>query len=151
MTSYAEWTAGNNVTYFYTGVSTSHGYQFNPNLFLGAGLSIEYNKHSDSFIVPVFLQVRTDQKFGKFTPFGDLRLGYSCTDGGGIYASPTIGYRFNWGRKAAINIGVGMTVKGSSYDVFDIVTGDDGYQYMKYAGRSHQTKLMFAFRIGFDF
>lgn len=151
LTSYSVWIPDNRVTYFYSGVSTSHGYQFNPNFFLGAGLSIEYNKYSDSFVLPVFMQFRTDQKFGKFTPFGDLRLGFSCTDGGGLYAAPVIGYRFNWGRKAGFNIGVGLTIKGSTVDIFDIGTDDEGYQYLKYVGHSHQTKLMFAFRVGLDF
>lgn len=151
LTQYDLWYKGNHKTYYYTGVSTSHGFQFNPNFFLGAGLGLQYNSFSKSYIVPVFLQARTDQRFGKFTPFGDLRVGYSCTDGGGLYLSPTIGYRFNWGRKAAVNIGVGLTVKGSSVDVFDIAYDDHGYMIMNKIGSDCQTKLMFAFRVGFDF
>lgn len=71
-------------TQLYTGVSTSHGYQFNPNIYVGAGIGLEHNKKWDSNIVPLFLDVRTDQEFGKFTPFADLRLGFNATGGGGI-------------------------------------------------------------------
>lgn len=151
LTHYETWYQGNYKTYYSTGVSTSHGFQFNPNFFLGAGLGVQYTKYSSSYIVPVFLQVRTDQKFGKFTPFGDLRIGYSCTDGGGLYLSPTIGYRFNWGRKTAVNIGVGLTVKGSTVDVFNIGYSENGYTIMEQIGTEHRTKLMFAFKVGFDF
>ena len=150
-TQYEVWYKGNHKTYFYTGVSTSHGFQFNPHFFLGAGLGVQYNKYSSGYIVPLFIQARTDQKFGKFTPFGDLRVGFSATDGGGLYLSPTIGYRFNWGRKAAVNIGVGLTVKGSNVDVFNIGYNDNGYMVAEQIGTEYRTKLMFAFRVGFDF
>ncbi len=155
LTSYTEWTPDNHVTYYYTGVSTSHGYQFNPNFYLGAGLSLEYNKRSESYFLPLYLQARTDQKFGKFTPFGDLRLGYSFSDGGGLYVCPTIGYRFNWGRKFALNLGVGVTVKCSSPEIYNIDYAEDSDGYLHivatYMGREHYTKLMFAFRAGIEF
>ncbi|MDE5594136.1 MAG: outer membrane beta-barrel protein [Muribaculaceae bacterium] len=151
LTQYDVWYQGNHKTYFYTGVSISHGYQFNPNFFLGAGLGVQYNKYSDSYIVPLFIQVRTDQKFGKFTPFGDLRVGFSCTDGGGLYLSPSIGYRFNWGRKVGVNVGVGLTVKGSVVDIFEGKYYDDGIFNITQIGTEYRTKLLFAFRVGFDF
>lgn len=151
LTQYDAWYEGNHKTYYYTGVSTSHGFQFNPNFFLGGGLAVQYNKYSDSYVVPLFLQVRTDQKFGKFTPFGDLRIGYSCTDGGGLYLSPMIGYRFNWGRKVGVNVGVGLTVKGSTIDIFNVAVDINGYMQLEQIGTEYRTKLMFAFRVGFDF
>ena len=153
-TSYTEFLPGNKKIYYYSGISTSHGYQFNSNLFLGAGLSVEHCRRDNSYIVPLFLQIRTDQKFGRFTPFGDLRAGYSLTDGGGIYISPSVGYRFNWGRKLGINIGFGVTIKGSKIDMYDInpeVNPETGYLSYKYIGTAHNTKTMFAIRLGIDF
>ena len=90
---------------FYTGFSTSHGYQINPIFFVGAGFGMERCGEWDSWIAPVFMQGRADFLFGKFTPFGDLRIGYNVANGGGVYVSPTVGYRFNWARKMGVNLG----------------------------------------------
>ncbi len=144
---------GSRSNYLYTGLSTSHGYQFNPHFFLGAGVAVQiYNKYYTGWILPIYLQARTDQKFGKFTPFGDMRIGYSLTDGGGIYFSPMIGYRFNWGRKLGINVGVGLTVKQITYDIFDIGYDDNGYYNIIATGKKgHYCDTFFAFKVGFDF
>lgn len=153
MHRYAQWVNPDvKETHTYMGVSTSHGYQFNPNFFLGAGLSVQYNSYFSDWILPVFVHVRTDQKFGKFTPFGDMRIGYSLTDGGGIYLSPMIGYRFNWGRKLGINVGVGLTVKQIRYELFDLMYDDQGYVTISNTGKkSNDANFFFAFKVGFDF
>lgn len=140
--------------YFYSGLSTSHGYQCNPWLFVGAGLDWEHwwKEGFNDNIFAAFIQGRTDLKFGKFTPFGDVRLGFSMTDGGGVYFSPTIGYRFNWGRKAGLNIGLGLTLKGYTSDVYDVVVNPDGYWVAgEKIGTHHGANVFFSFRIGFDF
>lgn len=140
-------------TVWFTGVSTSHGYQLNPNLFVGAGLMVEKSTQFGFWTLPVFTQVRTDQKWGKFTPFGDLRIGYNCCDGGGIYFSPTVGYRFNWGRRMNLNLGIGLTLRGSSIKQYNIEYDPDDNEmaYISYIGKKHQTKAMFTIRVGIDF
>ena len=149
------WYPGNTESTLYTGISTSHGYQINPIFFAGAGIGVERCGKIDSWLVPVFVQGRADLKFGRFTPFGDLRLGYNLSQGGGVYFSPSIGYRFNWGRKMGINLGVGLTVQRYSYDIynFDYVNPDPDGGYVTYEkiGKGHGTKAFFSFRIGFDF
>ncbi len=145
------------VTEFYTGVSTSHGYQFNENYFLGAGLAIQKDvKWSNSWLVPVFIEARTDRKWGKFTPFGDLRIGCNLEEidtGVGIFLSPSIGYRFNWGRKVGINISLGWSYTTKKYDVYHIALDPDGgYWDLEYTGHKEwYSKNHFSFRIGFDF
>lgn len=138
-------------TTYYSGVSTSHGFQFNPWLYVGGGLNWEHHSDSGTDILAVFVDGRTDLKFGKFTPFGDVRLGFSMTDGGGVYFSPTIGYRFNWGRKVGINLGIGLTVKGKSADIYDDIFTDDGYFISNKIGTIRWTTTYFSFRLGFDF
>lgn len=141
-------------SYFYSGLSTSHGYQFNPWLFVGAGLDWEHQwkEGFNNNIFAAFVQGRTDLQFGKFTPFGDVRLGFSMTDGGGVYFSPTIGYRFNWGRKAGINIGVGLTVQGYTTDIYDIALSPEGYwTFGEKLYTHHGANTYFSFRVGFDF
>lgn len=153
--SYREYSDNwHNDSYFYSGLSTSHGYQFNPWLFVGAGLDWEH-QWKEGFnhnIFAAFVQGRTDLQFGKFTPFGDVRLGFSMTYGGGVYFSPTIGYRFNWGRKAGINIGVGLTVQGYTTDIYDIALSPEGYwTFGEKLYTHHGANAYFSFRIGFDF
>lgn len=50
---------------FYTGFSTSHGYQINPMFFIGAGLGAERCGKLNNWLVPVFIQGRIDLKFGR--------------------------------------------------------------------------------------
>jgi hypothetical protein len=142
-------------TEYFTGLSTSHGYQFNSNLFAGVGLTLDRNVDFDEWMFPVFAQVRTDQNWGGFTPFGDLRIGYNLTDGGGIYFSPTVGYRFNWGRKMNLNVGVGLTLRGYSvekyYDDFYETPDGTSYATTTYIGNSHKARAMFNIRVGIDF
>lgn len=145
------------VTEFYTGVSTSHGYQFNENYFLGAGLAMQRDVNwGNSWLVPLFIEARTDRKWGKYTPFGDLRIGCDLEGidtGVGFYLSPSVGYRFNWGRKVGINVSVGWTFTTKKYDVYHlIIDPDSGYWDAENTGnKMTYTENHFSFRIGFDF
>ncbi len=123
------WVEDEKTAVWFTGVATSHGYQFNPNLFVGGGAMLECSTKYKKWLVPVYAHIRTDQKWGDCTPFGDLRVGYNMCNGGGIYLSPSIGYRFSTGGVVAMNISMGMTLRGAS----------------------EGTKGMFNFRIGIDF
>ena len=137
--------------FLYTGVSTSHGYQINPLVYVGAGLQFEHcSLSNDNFVTP-FIHGRTDLLFGKFTPFGEIRLGYNLTNGGGLYFSPNIGYRFNWGRKMGINVGAGLTLLGFTYDVYSVGTTPEGYTTYYKTGTHCHYNPYFSFRIGIDF
>lgn len=136
---------------FYTGFSTSHGYQINPMFFVGAGLGMERCGKLDSWVAPIFIQGRIDLQFGKFTPFGDLRLGANFAQGAGVYISPTIGYRFNWGRKMGINLGAGLSLAGYKSEHFEgSFTAPDSYE-IYYVGTRHHVRPYFSFRLGIDF
>lgn len=145
------WNRDGSITEFYTGFSTSHGYQFNPNFFLGAGLDYEHCNKISSDILALYLQGRTDITFGRFTPFGDIRLGYNCVVNGGVYFSPTVGYRFSWSRKLGLNLGVGLTLVGYGYDQYEIVEDPSGYKELHKTGTIHRSIGFFSFRIGIDF
>ncbi len=135
-----------NSDYLYLSLSTSHGYQFNPHLYIGAGLTFAGDN-----MLPLYLNARTDWKFGKFTPFGDIKLGYNFTDGGGIFFSPSVGYRFNWGRKVGINLGVGLTVKGYNATILEVNTTPDGYVGFEEIGTKRKNRSYLTVRIGLDF
>lgn len=140
------------INQYYTGVSTSHGYQINPTYFVGGGLDWVYWHGGASHIMAFFAQGRADFKFNdRFTPFADVRLGYNVAMNGGVYFSPSIGSRFNWGRKVGLNAGLGMTVQGYSENTFDVVTGPEGYVSFWKTGKRHSAIAFFTFRVGIDF
>lgn len=136
---------------YYVGGSTSHGYQIDSRFFVGAGLAVEECGKIDSYILPVFVQSRADFDFGGFTPFGDLRLGYNLASGAGVYFSPSVGYRFNWGRKMGVNLGVGLTLQGCKTEMFEVDVDPEGYWQLNYLGSKHGCKAFFSFRVGIDF
>lgn len=138
-------------TQLYTGVTTSHGYQINPMFFVGAGLGMERHTTSDNWIAPVFVQSRLDLLLGRFTPFADIRLGANLSSGTGIYFSPSIGYRFNWGRKTGINIGAGLTLAGYKAHHYEGTwQGPDSFE-LQYIGTKRHVRAYFSFRLGLDF
>lgn len=136
---------------YYKGFTTSHGYQINPMFFIGAGLGMEKCGKLNNWIAPIFLQGRADFKFGKFTPFGDIRLGANLAEGVGAYFSPTIGYRFNWGRKMGVNLGLGLSLAGYKVEYWEgTFNGLNDYD-LYYVGTRRHTRAYFSFRLGFDF
>ncbi len=48
---------------FYTGFSTSHGYQINPMFFIGAGLGMERCGKLDNWVAPIFIQGGTQDGY----------------------------------------------------------------------------------------
>lgn len=137
---------------YYTGFSTIHGYQINPWIFTGVGFDLEYFSTGRDFIIAPFFDVRSDLKFNKITPFADVRIGYNYTDGKGVYFSPSLGYRFNWGRKVGVNLGIGLTLKGYKADIIDIEYNPGlGGWGVEYIGTERRVETLFSFRIGIDF
>lgn len=144
----------------YIGLSTSHGYQINQNAY--AGIGFDLTSSSKGSISALFADGRYDMKFGKFTPFADLRIGYNFEQGGGIYLSPSIGYRFNWGRRVGINVGAGLILISHSDPVWQYEEhwfpdpenpGEEFLGYWGYSivGHVRRSRLHFSFRIGLDF
>ena len=142
---------GNHEAYFYYGVSTTHGRQFNPHLFVGGGMDLEYNPSFGRTIFALYAAGRTDWQFGRYTPYGDVRLGLSTSGGGGVYFSPTVGYRFNWGRKASINVGLGLTLKSKNMESYDFTILPDGSGLLTPLGRKHLAECLFAILLGVEF
>jgi hypothetical protein len=114
------------------GLTTTHGYQINNNLFVGAGVLFNLGVPMLDGTVATFLDLRYDRSFNKFRPYGDIRIGYSRVGYAltgkkdGVYFSPTVGHRFNWGKKFGVNVGAGVTVegkKGGADTFFTLRTG----------------------------
>lgn len=94
--------------------STTHGYQFNPNLFVGAG--VDYGAVIGGFFSFVHADIRYDARFaGKYTPYADLRVSASKS---GMDILPSIGYRFKH-----VNIGAKYWIKS------DVLTFSIGFDF----------------------
>lgn len=141
--------------YWFTGVSTTHGYQINPVFFAGVGLEVDRNNTLERWVVPLFAEGRADLKFGNLTPFASVRAGVNVGEGVGAYFSPSVGYRFNFGRKFGVNIAAGYTLAGYKVDCYDISLYDNqhsAYGYnIQYVKTEHRIHSYFSFRLGFDF
>lgn len=136
------------------GVSTVHGYQIGPRYFVGMGFEIGRNSYLSSWYIPVFADFRADLQLGRFTPFVDCRVGWTFCDDGGFRFQPMLGYRFNFGHKFGINVGVGCTLQ--SYKVYSTGYYDGDYgtgsgEYVYGVSRSTRTVAGFVARVGFDF
>lgn len=155
---------GGHRTNYDFGISTSHGYQFNPWLFAGVGIDVGlkdtgwwsdpsiHHYDLDNNFISIFAEGRADLKLGKFTPFADVRLGWNACENGTIYFSPSIGYRFNWGRKVGINVGIGYTLDGYRYENYIEGQTPEGITiYVPTGEYSNWSRSAFSFRVGVDF
>ena len=88
------------------GFATVHGYQFNPYVFVGAGIGLNGCLYYGGVDVPIFADVRGSVPFGTspVSFFGDLRLGYGAVEDE-LYFSPSIGLRFGRSKAATIALG----------------------------------------------
>lgn len=80
-------------------LSTSHGYQFNPYLYVGAGVAANYYLDAEVVGLPIFAHVRGNILDNSISPYIDFRIGYSpLEDVQGLYMAPSVGckiYSFN--------------------------------------------------------
>lgn len=107
--------------------STSHGYQFNPYLYLGIGAGVNYFYDFEIASIPLFVNPRVDFPTGKINPFLDLKIGYTVSSNiQGFYLSPSIGARFSLQNQVGLNLGIGYTmqnIEGSYYDGYNFYYG----------------------------
>lgn len=128
---------------FWTGISTTHGYQLNPRLFIGAGMSCVWMLNDNNYgsekskikYLPLFADVRTDLRFGRFTPFADLRMGCNLLRHGAFSGTLNIGYRFNWGRRVAINLAAGVNLRGERSEYYESGWNEAGGAWSRPTGR----------------
>lgn len=110
---------------------TSHGYQFNSHIFLGGGVAYlttlddddrsdnkdyYYRTEHKNFLLPVYTCFRCNFLSKRFSPFVEVKEGYSLAGFTGVYAEVSLGLRIGVGRKGqAINValgGIALGVKG---------------------------------------
>lgn len=92
-------------------ITTVHGYQFNPYLFVGAGIGVKYWLDYETISLPIFADVRGSIPLGSspVALFADFRVGYSPVDLYGVYVAPSIGVRLGRAKAATFAFGYEMT------------------------------------------
>lgn len=124
--------------------STSHGYQFNPYFYLGAGAGFNYYHDGQVASVPIFANPRVDFPTGSISPFVDVKVGYSVSDHvEGFYFSPSAGVRFALQNKTGLNFSVGYTLQRAEVNYYD-------YNW-NYYGSENVTLGAITLKLGFDF
>ena len=121
-------------------MSTIHGSQVLPMLFIGAGVGVSYWFDSETVAIPIFADFRLNAPTGSISPFLDLKMGYSPFDISGIYGNFSIGCRFSTGKKGGINLSIG----------YQIQRGEVAEDYSYYYGKSISANGI-GVKVGFDF
>lgn len=101
-------------------VVTSHGFQFNPYLYVGVGFAVECYTKSTFMAMPFFVNVRVTPLNGKVTPYVDLKGGHNALGYfEGLYLSPTLGCRIGLTRKVGLNVGIGYTLQQTNTKYYE--------------------------------
>ncbi len=143
-------------------VNTSHGYQINPYLFIGAGAGLHFMasyKTKDMDIpldvrdskvdIPVFANIRCNFLKKKVSPFVDVKGGTYVTNSGGLYVNASAGCRFSINEKQAINLSVGYTTEKLQFETFDRFTSHTSMEYTRYT-TLYDTEAI-TVKLGFEF
>lgn len=95
---------------------TIHGYQFNPHLFVGGGVGINFysspsgpNTSREGGFIPIFADVRGYLLKGKISPYADAKIGVLMPylEGGtSVYFAPEVGCKLNTSSRFALNVAV---------------------------------------------
>jgi hypothetical protein len=143
-------------------VNTSHGYQINPYIFLGAGagfhfmpkyetpnMTIALDTRDSKVDIPVFANARVNFMKSKFSPFVDIKGGTYVTNSGGLYVNSSAGLRIATNEKQAISISVGYTVEKLQFETFSSFKNKTSMDYYRY-GRLLTTEGV-SIKAGYEF
>jgi hypothetical protein len=143
-------------------VNTSHGYQFNPHIFLGAGVGFHFAssyKTSDEDIaldirdskvdVPVFADVRYNVLKKKVSPYIDLKGGTYVNNNGGLYVNLSAGCRIATNAKQAVNISVGYASEKLEFETFEDFINYSSLKYTRKATKYDTESIVL--KVGYEF
>lgn len=143
-------------------VNTSHGYQINPYLFVGAGVGLHFMqsyKTSNTDIaldvrdskvdIPVFANIRCNFLKKKVSPFIDLKAGTFVSNGDGLYINASAGCRIATNEKQAVNISLGYTREKLEFQTFDEFVGYYNLDYTRRA-TTYNTEGI-SLKVGYEF
>ena len=149
-------------------VTTSHGYQFSPYIFLGAGVGFDYTgeakweevnghpfeKRDASVDIPVFFNGRLNFTKTKVIPFLDVKAGTYINNEGGYYLNAMLGCRLAISDNKGLSLAVGVKGRKITSKSLHIETGNRYNNYKTtyfYKDNEDRSLEGVVFKIGFDF
>lgn len=139
-------------------ITTAHGWQFNQNWFLGAGVGVvnileTYNSdtNEEELSLPIFAKVRFDNLSEKdLTFFAEGNIGYCVvTNIGGwgnpLYSTFAVGMRKRLTERMGLNFGVGFSIVPSEY--YESYYNGNYWEYSDY----DDSAFKFNVKVGIDF
>ncbi len=93
-------------------LTTSHGYQIIPYLFVGLGVGVNYYHESEVWEIPIFVHLRGSLPCHAICqPFIDWKIGYTVYDSTGFYMCPSVGCRFAVSDMCGLSLSLGYTIQ----------------------------------------
>lgn len=135
-------------------ISTTHGYQINPNYFVGMGISWQYHFLAhvpDVKTTPVFVDFRANLNRKRISPFIEAKVGYSVEHTKGVYLAPAAGIRFGLHKNMAFFVSLGYTAQGYKYRKEDIYMGYSHKEIKDFSGYKRSFIHNLAITGGFEF
>ena len=143
-------------------INTTHGYQFTPYFFLGAGTGIHFmssyetggmdialDVRESKVDIPVFANIRCNVLNKKFSPFVDVKGGTFVTNNGGLYLVAAVGCRYAINDKYAISLSAGYAKEKLEFETFDDFVGSQSMDYTT-SPRKLDTEAI-TVKLGFEF
>ena len=143
-------------------INTTHGYQFNPYIFLGAGtgfhfmseyktkdLDIALDTRESKVDIPVFANAHVNFTKRKVAPFVDGKAGTFVTNNGGMFWNISAGCRIATNEKQAVNISIGYAAEKLEFESFDRFNSSHDMSYTRKA-RVLNAECV-TLRVGYEF
>ena len=143
-------------------ISTAHGYQFNPFIFLGAGtgfhfipeyktkdMDIPLDVRESKVDIPVFANARINLMKTKIAPFIDAKAGTFVTNNSGMYLNISVGCRISTNEKQAVNISIGYASEKLEFETFNKFSSSHDMSYTR--NSRVQNAECVSLRVGYEF
>ena len=143
-------------------INTSHGYQINPIIYLGAGVGLHFmssyetsgmdialDERDSQIDIPLFANFKCNFSKGKFVPFTDIKCGSYINNNGGLYLNTSLGFRIATDQKKAINVSFGYTTEKLEFQQFNDFIGYSSLDYTRIGNKYDANGI--SLKIGYEF
>ena len=135
---------GGTISINWAEVNTIHGYQVNPNIFVGAGLGIHFTPEFKGNEIGGLPHWRRGNKIEK-----PIFANFRCSNGSGMYGSAGLGCRFALKKNKALYFVVSYTSHKLKFEESYLISYRDYYSWGYKEIKQEQTAV--SARIGFEF
>ncbi|MDD4823068.1 MAG: hypothetical protein PHI48_11005 [Bacteroidales bacterium] len=143
-------------------INTTHGYQFNPYIFFGAGtgfhfmskyetkgMGIPLDIRESKVDIPIYANAHVNYTKRKIAPFIDGKAGTFVNNNGGMFWNLSAGCRISTNEHQAVNISIGYATEKLEFETFGHFIN---YTSLKYTREPRvQNAECVTLRIGYEF